>query len=253
MAKEAVKETEDTRRSFDYPRGGEDVKYYLGMPTSEQIRKAEWHYSKMYNKALVDGVATQAEMIEILKNRGLYGPEHEEQALKLQTAIAENIVTLEIEDDALKRRELAVETAKLRNDLYIWNQRLTGPLSNSCEQMAEDSKTEFLTGVVVQNADGNLVWDSYNAFLEEPDQALALKARYEVLLWLQGLEPDFLDNTPENVVLRDLDAAEKAPAQLEAAKDEVETESVSVEEIVEKKPAKPKKKAPAKRRRKKTS
>jgi hypothetical protein len=250
MAKEVVKETEDSRRSFDYLRGGEDVKYYLGMPTSEQIRKAEWHYSKMYNKALIDGVATQAEMIEILKNRGLYGPDHEEQALKLQTAIAENIVALEIEVDALRRRELAVETASLRNDLYIWNQRLTGPLSNSCEQMAEDSKTEYLTSVVIQDNTGNLVWDSYNSFIEEPDQALALKARYEVLLWLQGLEPDFLDNTPENQVLRDLETvdAENSPAQLGTGKD-----NVSTEEEVEKKPAKPKKKAPAKRRRKKTS
>lgn len=248
MVKEDKTKAADGRRSFDYTRGGVELeKGYLGMPTSEQIRKAEWHYSKMYNKALVDGVATQAEMIEILKNRGLYGPEHEQRAAELQTGIAQNIIDLETETDVIKRRELAVETARLRNDLYMWNQRLTGPLSNSCEQMAEDSKTEFLTSVVVQHEDGSLVWDSYDDFLGESDQALALKARYEVLLWLQGLEPDFLDNTPENIVLRDLDKpAEPEPAQLEAAAEEVKTEDAVA-------PKKPKKKAPKKRARKKSS
>ena len=48
------------------------------------------------------------------------------------------------------------------------------------------------------------------------NQGLALKCRFEVLLWLQGLEADFLDKTPENQVLRDL-AVQKAEAELNAA------------------------------------
>jgi hypothetical protein len=59
------------RRSFEFV--GEDgtVTYYLGLPSAEQIRKADWHYSKIYNKALVEGVATEAEMLDILKSRNI--------------------------------------------------------------------------------------------------------------------------------------------------------------------------------------
>ncbi len=220
----------DDRRSFEFFIDGSAENFYLGMPTSEHIRKAEWHYSKVYNSALVEGVATTSEMMDILTKRGLYGPDYEKKLQDLQVSIALKIAEMHGASDETKE-STAHEVQQLRDELYRWNQRLTGPLSNTCEQMAEDAKTEYLTSVVVCNEDGNALWDSYDGFISEKNQGLALKARFEVLLWLQGLESDFLDKTPENKVLRDLatqsaeeesrkaEEADKPIAQLESAKD----------------------------------
>ena len=84
---EALEETE-LRRSFEFILDEEPETFYLEMPTSEQIRQAEWHYSKVYNKALVEGVTTTSEMMDILTTRGLYGPEYEKKLQDLQVSIA---------------------------------------------------------------------------------------------------------------------------------------------------------------------
>lgn len=217
------KEAGEGRRSFEYSVDGSVKKFYLGMPNSEQIRKAEWHYSKVYNKALVEGVATSSEMMDILTRRGIYGPEYEKKLQDLQVEIAVTIAEMHNEEDEDKKVTLARKVEKLRDDLYRWNQRLTGPLSNSCEQMAEDAKTEYLTSVVVQNEDGSPAWGSYEDFVSEENQGLALKARFEVMLWLQGLEADFLDKTPEQRVIQEMrrskDAANKETPKLAAPAD----------------------------------
>lgn len=243
---------EEERRFFEYIIGDDTRKFYLDMPSSEQIRKAEWHYSKVYNKALIEGVATTSEMMDILTKRGLYGPEYEEKLQGLQVDITLKIGTMHNTEDSEDKEKLAQEVKELRNDLYSWNQRLTGPLSNSCEQMADDSKVEYLTSAIVRDEAGNLIWDSYDTFILEGDQGFALKARFEVLLWMQGLDADFMDKTPENQVIQELalertraeEDALKEPAQLEAAKDE--------EPVPEKKPSK-KKRVVKSRGRKKSS
>jgi hypothetical protein len=226
---------EEGPRYFEYEIDGEEKKFFLAMPTSEQIRKAEWHYSKVYNKALIEGVATTPEMMDILTDRGLYGPKYEEKLRDLQVNITLKIAEMHNTIDDEDKEELAREVQELRDELYRWNQRLTGPLSNSCEQMAEDAEVEYLTSAMVQDEKGNPVWGSYDAFISEGNQGLALKSRFEVLLWMQGLDADFLDNTPENKVLREL-ALQKAEAEAEAAKKPAQLEAAEEE----KKPAKKK-------------
>jgi len=87
------------------------------------------------------------------------------------------------------------------------------------------------------------VWDSYEDYLREKNQALALKARFEIMLYLQGLESDFLEKTPEAQAMKEvetdiLEKAAEAAKALEAVEEEEKAK-------VEKKPA-PKKRAPRK-------
>jgi len=224
-------EKNDDRRAFDYFLDeNTKVVYYLGVPTSEQIKKADWHYSKVYNKALMDGVAVEAEMLDILRKRNIYGPEYEEKLQELQIGVATKIHEMEIENDDLLKGKLALEVKALRDDLYRWNQRLNGPLSNTCEKIAEDAKVEYLASAMVQKEDGTPVWKSYDDFIgDEENQRLGLKARFEVLLWLQGLEPDFLTNTPENEALRAISERQRKKNQM-ALKEAEEKDSLVAKE-----------------------
>ena len=246
---------DDGRRAFDFYVTEDEVqKYYIGMPSSEQIRKADWHYSKVYNKALVEGIATQSEMMTILRERNIYGEDYERRLEELQIAVAKTIKSMDDEKDELEKAKLALEVKQLRDELYRWNQKITGPLSNTCEQMADDAKTEYLTSCVVQKEDGTLVWETHEDFVSEENQRLVVKSRFEVLLWMQGLESDFLENTPENTVLKELAESQRQKTEmlkLKAAQAaDAEEEAAPVEKVPAKKGRKrraPRKKAGTKK------
>lgn len=233
MAEEKVK---DERRSFLGP--DETTSYYVAVPTSDVIRGADWVYSKMYTKSLVEGITTSAEMMDILMKRGIIGPEFEQRATELVEQLAEKITDLEkaivIED----KRMLAIEVANAREELFQWNQRLNGPMSNTCEQIADDARLEYLTANMVENEDNTKVWDSYEIYLKEKSQAMALRARFEIMLYLQGVDSDFLEKTPEAEAMREIEAdiITKAEEAMKVAA-ALEKERLFEEKKVEKKKA----------------
>jgi hypothetical protein len=242
----AEEEKRDERRSFLGP--DELTNFYVAAPTAEDIRGADWTYSKTYTKCLVEGITTSAEMMDILMRRGIIGPEFEQRGEELTTELNEKIIALETAGDLDEKRMAAIAVANSREELFQWNQRLNGPMSNTCEQIADDARLEFLTSKMIENEDGSKVWDSYETFLKEKSQALALRARFEVMLYLQGLDSDFLDNTPEAMAMKEIEAdvikrAEEAVKTAQAMADELEKEE---EKAVEKE--KPKRKKPGRKK-----
>jgi len=208
----------EERRKFTVA-GSEDL--FIAIPSADDIRQSDWSYSKAYNKALVEGITTSSEMMEILKKRNIVGPAYEKVGEDLKSKVGEKIVAMELETDKEKRRDLAIEVARLREDLFQWNQRVNGPMSNTCEQIAEDSRLDYLTSCIVQKTDGSRVWPDYRTYLDESNRAMAFQARLEVMLFLQGLDPDFLEKTPENMVLKQI-AAEELEEHTKALEEEAE-------------------------------
>lgn len=198
-----VEEKIETRRSFTGPDG--ETKFYLASPTADNIRGADWEYSKQYTRSLVEGITTSAEMMDILMRRGIIGPEFEQRANELSIALGEKIEQLRVSTIDEEKRELSIEVAIAREELFQWNQRLSGPMGNTCEQLSDNSRLEFLTSCVTQNEAGERVWESYDNYLLEKNDGLAVQARFEVMLYLQGLDSDFLDQTPEAVAMREVE------------------------------------------------
>jgi len=238
-------EERDTRREFLGP--DEETNYYIGIPTAQDIRAADWHYSKTYTNSLVEGITTSAEMMDILRRRGIIGPEFEQRAAELARELNEKLIQLDDTEDITAKRELAVDVSNSREELFQWNQRLNGPLSNTCEQIADDARLEHLTSSMIQVEDAERVWDSYDHFLKEKSQGLALKARFEVMLFLQGLDSDFLEQTPEAQAMKEVEKdvmakAEEAVKAIQALDDEAKKEEAAIAKQLEstKKKAKPK-------------
>ena len=219
MAEEKVEKTEiDERRYFMGP--DEETRYYIAIPSAENIKGADWQYSKTYTQCLVEGITTSAEMMDILMRRGIIGPEFEKRAQELASNLNEKILLLEAASDVDEKRILSVDVAQAREELFQWNQRLNGPMNNTCESISDDSRLEFLTSCMVQNKDGKRVWDSYDLFLTDRTNALPIKARFEVMLYLQGLDSDFLDQTPEARAMKEveIEVLAKAEEALRAAR-----------------------------------
>lgn len=240
MAEEEKVEVE--KRSFVGP---DNKDYSIVAPNANDIREADWNYSRTFTRSLTEGITTSAEMMDILRRRGIIGPEFEQRAQELTTQLNEKIFALDAAAAVEDKRDLAVEVAESRDELFQWNQRLNGPMANTCEQLADDARLEYLTSCMVVDSKGERVWDSYETYLKEKNQALALKARFEIMLYLQGLESDFLEKTPEAQAMKEVetDILEKAAEAAKALEAVVEEEKAKVE----KKPA-PKKRAPRKRK-----
>lgn len=228
MAEEKKVEEEkvDERRSF---LGPDDItEYFIAPPSAEDIRGADWNYSKMYTKCLVEGITTSAEMMDILMRRGIIGPEFEQRAVELTNELNEKVLALEKAESIEDKRDTSIGVAMAREELFQWNQRLNGPMNNTCEQMSDDARLEYLTSRMVQAKNVEKVWDSYDTYLKEKSQALAIRSRFEVMLYLQGLESNFLEQTPEAQAMKEVEneivqKAEEAMKAVEAlAKEEEE-------------------------------
>jgi len=239
-----AEEKKDERRSFLGP--DRVTTYYIAPPNAEDIRGADWHYSKMYTRSLVEGITTNAEMMDILRQRGIIGPEFEQRAAELRKELDEKLYTLDNTTDLEEKRKVSIEVYNAREELFQWNQRLSGPMNNTCEQISDDSRLEYLTSCMIQTEDGKRVWDSYDSFLKEKNEnlaALAIRARLEVMLYLQGLESDFLDKTPEAMAMREVeeDIIKRAEEALKAAEAIVQEEEEIAEAEAKSEPkAKPK-------------
>lgn len=222
-----VDNEKENRRFFFGP--DEETKYFVEPPTAEDIRGADWQYSKTFTQCLIEGITTSAEMIDILNRRGIIGPEFEQRVNELSRKLSEKISLLEATTDLTIKRELSLEVAKAREELFQWNQRLNGPMNNTAEQISDDARLEYLTSAMIVKEDGSKVWSSYPLYLKEKSQSLALRARFEVMLFLQGLDSDFLDQTPEAQAMREVeqDILSRADATLRAA------EAVRLEESLE--------------------
>lgn len=180
--------------------------YYIVSPTAEDIRGADWEYSKAYTKSLVAGITTTAEMTDILMRRGIIGPEFEQRSNELSTELVNKISALNNAKNSEEKAELAVQVAMAREELFQWNQRLNAPLGNTCEQISDDSRLEFLTSRLIVDATGKKVWKDFDEYLTEKEQSLSQQSRFEIMLYLQGLSSDFLDNTPEAIAMKELEA-----------------------------------------------
>ena len=195
----------DGRRKFEVEvEEGVVKELYIGVPNASDVRDADWEHAKTYNRALKEGVFTVSEMMEILKARKIIGDDYDEAGNDLRVSLDEAVIAMERETDKEKRMELAVKVARIRESVFQWNQRLSGPLASTCENMANDIRVEYLTSAVIQNKDGSRYWKSFDDYKVEKQLVVQTKARFEVMLWLEGVESDFLDKAPENLVMREL-------------------------------------------------
>ena len=209
-----------------------DTTFYIVSQTAEDIRGADWEYSKSYTKSLVAGITTTAEMTDILMRRGIIGPEFEKRSNELATELAAKIDALQKATNSQEKAELAYKVATARDELFQWNQRLSAPLGNTCEQIADDARLEYLTSRLIVDDSGKRIWDTFENYLTEQEQSLSQQSRFEVMLYLQGLDSKFLENTPEAVAMKEL----QEEASLQVVKDlasmiNEESEEVVAEEV----------------------
>lgn len=214
----ALQEIFEDKRYFVMEDGS---KFYIEPPSADEIRMADWHYSKTYNQAFLAGVTTLAQMQEILEDRQIIGREYEERKTELQDILNKKILALRDAEDVVTKKELADQVESARTALFRHNQKASSPLSNTCEQLAEDARIEHLASSMITDDAGKRVWTDYDSYKTTNKPGLGMRARYEVMLYLQGLQSDFLDQTPEAVARREIQEVETIKQIEQSSSEEV--------------------------------
>ena len=208
---------EDKRYFINDGPGGDGKKYYIDNADVDEVRNADWHYSKTYNEALLAGVTTAAQMADILEERSITGKSYEEKRQALIKDLDESVEKLSTVALLDEKKALATRVEDLRNQLFRHNQRAASPMSNTCEQLAEDARVEYLTSAMIKNDGGDRVWDSYGSYKTTDRPQLAMRARYEIMLALQGLDSDFLSKTPEALAREEIKQIESGESKADEA------------------------------------
>lgn len=221
-----LQELFDNKRYFinDGP-GGDGKKYFVDNADVDEVRSADWHYSKTYNQALLAGVATASQMAEILEERGLTGKPYEDKREGLIEQLNEAETELQNAKTTDEKRILADKVEDLRNQLFRHNQKAASPMSNTCEQLSEDARVEYLTSAMIKDEEGNRVWQSYDDYKTTLQAQLAMRSRYEVMLALQGLSSTFLEETPEAIARKEIKQLEEAESSKEIEGEKAEEKS----------------------------
>lgn len=195
-------DTVGDKRSFSLEDGRV---FYVEDPNTEDIKNADWMYSRIYTKSLIDGISTSSEMMDILTKRGIIGPEYEKRAKELTEVLNNAIEELNNAETNDEKYAKAMKVAEARDDLFRWNQRFSSPMSHTCEQLADDARLECLASSMIRDDKGNRVWNSYDEYVNDSDQELVTRARIEVMLYLQGVSSDFMNQTPEAIAMREVE------------------------------------------------
>ncbi len=236
-AKEAVQDILDSRREFTLETPENEIlHFFIANPSGEDIRKADWQYSKVYNQAIVDEFLTQSQMVDLLQEKGIIDDDYTQKLETVRISLGADLFKLEtlMENSTPEEKEAtALEVARLRDELFQLNQRVNGPMANTCENLAEDARTDFLTSRIIQKQDGSRLWKDFQAYRDEDNTALSIKSRFEVMLWMQGLESNFLENTPEQTALRQIAKTRLDQVIAEQAEQSAESEEQAEEQVVE--------------------
>lgn len=229
----------DDRRKIELENG--DV-LFIRRPSAESIRQSDWMYSKIYNDAFLSGVMTASQMMEQMKKREIISDAYEKEMASSREKLATSLFALANVKTLEEKEQKAIDVAVAREEILILNHRINGPLSNTCEQLAEDAKLDYLTSCMIETPEGKRVWANYDAYCAEPNMEKAFKSRLEVMLFLRNVESDYLETTPEQLALKEVreertkqltDLVEKKAAEFEQKRQEAINDGKVAEQLEE--------------------
>jgi hypothetical protein len=193
--KEALEETISGSRIFEVEGFGL-VKVVF--PSIEDSRKADYYYSKYLNEAMLDGLMTQEEMLELLNKKGIWTEEHERKIAEMEKE-AKSLATLASKMQTEKaKNEYTKKMTEVYNKIDELRQKKRFYLANTAESKAEQERLGYLLYRCAYNAEtGERLWKSFDDFRNERRQREVSVIAYNFLAFLSGLDEETLGSSPQ--------------------------------------------------------
>jgi len=156
--------------------------YSVINPTNKIRRESDAVYAKSYRKAIQDGYFLEAEIEDVLKERGYV----EKEVNKKKNGLLRQIRSLE--SKLVKRqfknkqegRDMALDVKDLRDTLDGLDAPKNELTSQCANTVAENRRFSYFAYACVLDSDGNRIWECFEDF-ENDESELAYSAATEVL------------------------------------------------------------------------
>lgn len=162
---------------------GSEVVLKFAKPNQKLASQADLLYRQQFSLALRNGILTNAEAVQIMKENGTWTDEHEKQSAELRAKIRELEQRFDSPLEESEGYTLCNEVAKLREQLSELNGRFSSVTDNTAESMASEYRTQFFAAnCVVYNNGSKKVFKDLEDFLNRVSEQVAIDAYREAMI-----------------------------------------------------------------------
>lgn len=187
---------------------GQQIVVVVKKPTNDQLKQADIHKAKAWNKAFKEGVMTKAEVEKIMVDRGIWS----EEKSKIEARLSQEILELEkrlyrgdgkASPKLSDGRDIALEMRQKRIELRdLISERLAAD-DNTAESLADNARFDFLVYKCSYNGETDQpLFDSYEDYNSQGSSRPAIAAAQLLARMIYDLDSDFESKLPENAFLR---------------------------------------------------
>lgn len=174
-------------------------------PSLKDRKEAEKVYNNAFTEALQSKAVVRARLDDLLVDQGLWDDNKQMKFDTLQKEILDNEQKLAKGGISLKdAKSIALETKKLRAELRELISVKTNLDQHTAEGQADNAKFNYLVYACTVNRDNNSkFFTSYENYLENASEEIAIKAAQTLANMIYGLDADYEQKLPENKFLKD--------------------------------------------------
>jgi hypothetical protein len=184
------------------------VKIYVVRPNNNTIKNADRYRAKTWNQCITDGVLTKKELGKILKDRGIWSADKEdeqekviEKLQKLEKKLylgkddTKKLKLSEAQDTALEMRMLRFQLRELISDKISMEE-------NTAEALADNAKFDYFVADCTYYENGEKVYKSVEDYNQKSSDQIAFSAAGALAEMMYQVDDKFEDNLPENKWLK---------------------------------------------------
>lgn len=179
-------------------------------PTSTQLSNAKVEENKVVARLLNERdengkpvALVRSQLDDHLRSIGLWNDQKQKRAEELADKINNSVRKLRKGGFKLSEaKDLAISIRRMRNE---YNELLAEQRSldqYTVESQGENAKFDYLVSVCVLDEEGNKVFESVEDYKERGAEPHYIDAATQLSYLMFNLEPDFLQNLPENKFLK---------------------------------------------------
>ena len=180
---------------------------YVKQPTNDDIKDADIHKAKIWNKAFKEGVLTKKEVQAMMKDRGIWDEKKQEEE-----KITKEILTLEKKlymgsggkkPKVSEGRQIALDMIEKRNELRELISERMSLDENTAESIADNARFDFLVSCCVFYCDTDeCVFEGYEDYNNRGSSQIAVAGAGLLAAMMYNLDADFENNLPERMFLK---------------------------------------------------
>lgn len=180
-----------------------EVEFYVIQPNNDILKRADRHKSKVWNEAIQDGVLTKKEMLNKMKERGVWDEKKDEEEKSLGRQLAELEKKLYHGDGKKKPklsegRDIAIQIRRKRMEMRNLLTEKIQLEENTADNLADNARFDYIVASCTYYKNGQPVYKDFDDYNGKSADELAFSAASKLSQMLYNLDSSFEKSLPEN-------------------------------------------------------